>query len=95
MAVGGLLFSPVADGAELSFGRMKFTTRHTPAHTSGHVVYILDGTPFHCQNSLFSGDLIFIGGAGGNFMFLFLQQICDMEAIDVQIEMTDVLYVAI
>ena len=58
------MYSQVADGAVLTFGRIHLTARHTPAHTSGHVVYILDGTPFHSQNSLFSGDLLFIGGAG-------------------------------
>ena len=62
------MYSQVADGAELSFGRLHFTARHTPAHTSGHVVYILDGTPFHTQNSLFSGDLLFVGGAGNIFL---------------------------
>jgi len=58
------VYSQVADGAVLTFGRIRLTARHTPAHTSGHVVYILDGTPFHSQNALFSGDLLFIGGAG-------------------------------
>jgi len=58
------LYSLVADGDALSFGRLHFTAHHTPAHTSGHVVYMLEGTPFHTQNSLFSGDLLFIGGAG-------------------------------
>ena len=58
------MYSQVADGAELSFGRIHFTARHTPAHTRGHVVYILDGTPFHIQSSLFSGDLLFIAGTG-------------------------------
>ena len=58
------VYSLVVDGDEFSFGRIHFTARHTPAHTSGHVVYILDGTPFHSQNSLFSGDLLFIAGAG-------------------------------
>ena len=58
------VFSSVADGAELSFGRIHITARHTPAHTTGHVVYILDGTPFHSPNSLFSGDLLFIAGTG-------------------------------
>ena len=58
----------MSDTAELTFGRIRFTARHTPAHTAGHVVYILDGTPFHARNSLFSGDLLFIGGAGINHM---------------------------
>lgn len=59
-----MVSSQLADGAELSFGRIQFTAHHTPAHTSGHLVYVLSGTPFHTQNSLFSGDLLFIGGAG-------------------------------
>lgn len=34
----------------------------TPGHTSGHVVYVLDG--LGAPSSLFSGDLLFVGGAG-------------------------------
>jgi len=63
------VYSTVADGDELSFGRLQFTVHHTPAHTSGHVVYVLSGAPFHSQHSLFSGDLLFIGGAGVNVVF--------------------------
>jgi len=64
------VYSAVADGTELSFGqRLHFTVHHTPAHTSGHVVYVLDGSSFQSQNSLFSGDLLFIGGAGINVVF--------------------------
>lgn len=57
----------IADGSQLSFGRIHITALHTPAHTDGHVVYILDGTPFHAQKSLFSGDLLFIAGTGKMF----------------------------
>ena len=66
------MYSLVSDGDEFSFGRIHFTARHTPAHTSGHVVYILDGTPFHSQNSLFSGDLLFIAGAGDTVYSAFI-----------------------
>ncbi|ELT91606.1 hypothetical protein CAPTEDRAFT_149878 [Capitella teleta] len=57
----------VNDGDELRFGRLSFTARVTPGHTSGHTVYVLDGTPFGAPTSLFSGDLIFLGGAGRMF----------------------------
>ncbi|KAK3731222.1 hypothetical protein QZH41_011196, partial [Actinostola sp. cb2023] len=49
------------------FGALKFTTLFTPGHTVGHVVYLLDGQPFGAPDSLFSGDLLFIGGCGRIF----------------------------
>jgi paroxysmal nonkinesiogenic dyskinesia protein len=54
--------SLVSDGDRLTFGRLHITALLTPGHTSGHIVYVLDGigTP----SSLFSGDLLFVGGAG-------------------------------
>eukprot|EP00914_Ancora_sagittata_P030651 GHVO01061562.1.p1 GENE.GHVO01061562.1~~GHVO01061562.1.p1 ORF type:complete len:321 (+),score=18.58 GHVO01061562.1:27-965(+) len=57
----------VNDNDELRFGRLRFTAHLTPGHTSGHIVYVLDGTPFAAPNSLFSGDLLFLGGAGRMF----------------------------
>lgn len=58
----------VADGARLVIGqRLQFTTLHTPGHTRGHVVFVLDGSPFGAPNSLFSGDLLFIGATGRAF----------------------------
>jgi len=59
----------VSDKERLCFGRLHFTALLTPGHTSGHVVFILDG--IGCSSSLFSGDLLFVGGAGGYF-FVYL-----------------------
>jgi hydroxyacylglutathione hydrolase len=57
----------VSDGDVLSFGRLCITAYHTPGHTAGHMVYLLDGSPFAADSSVFSGDLLFIGGAGRLF----------------------------
>ena len=52
------------DGDRLQFGRLCFTVRLTPGHTSGHVVYVLEGGPFGAPLSLFSGDHLFLAGIG-------------------------------
>lgn len=57
----------VRDLDVLPFGDMRFTVHFTPGHTEGHVVYLLDGAPFGMSDSLFSGDLLFLGGCGRMF----------------------------
>ncbi|XP_013399949.1 probable hydrolase PNKD isoform X1 [Lingula anatina] len=59
--------NPVADGDNIEVGSLRFRVKFTPGHTVGHVVYILDGSPFNCPNSLFSGDHLFISGCGRMF----------------------------
>lgn len=57
----------VHEGDRLQFGHLSFTVRLTPGHTSGHVVYVLDGASFGAPTSLFSGDHLFLGGIGRLF----------------------------
>ncbi len=49
----------LAGGQLLELGENKFEVRHTPGHTTGHVV-------FYCQSEklVFCGDLIFAGSVG-------------------------------
>lgn len=62
--VDGIISSTVKDLDVLQFGDMSFTVHFTPGHTEGHVVFLLDGTPFGMSDSLFSGDHLFLGGCG-------------------------------
>ena len=48
----------------LEFGALQFTVYTTPGHTVGHVVFLLEGSPFSAPPCLFSGDHIFLAGAG-------------------------------
>jgi len=48
----------------IKFGGLNFTAIHTPGHTSGHVVYFLDGAALGAPDCLFSGDHLFLGGCG-------------------------------
>uniref|UniRef100_A0A7M4G3E5 PNKD metallo-beta-lactamase domain containing n=1 Tax=Crocodylus porosus TaxID=8502 RepID=A0A7M4G3E5_CROPO len=59
--------SPVLDGARIGVGELRFTARHTPGHTVGHMIYVLDGTPPAAPPCLFSGDLLFLSGCGRIF----------------------------
>ena len=52
------------DGDKIEFGNLRFSVHLTPGHTKGHVVYVLDGSAFETSDHLFSGDLLFLGGAG-------------------------------
>ncbi|XP_070566282.1 probable hydrolase PNKD [Ptychodera flava] len=61
------LTHPVSDEDRIQIGNFNFTVKFTPGHTRGHSVYILDGTPYSAPDSLFSGDLLFIGGSGRMF----------------------------
>jgi len=59
--------NPVADKETISIGNLSFEVNYTPGHTSGHVVYLLSGTPFGSPHSLFTGDHLFLGGIGRMF----------------------------
>ena len=56
--------SQVQDGETLQFGGLTFRTVLTPGHTTGHMIYILDGSPYGMPDSIFSGDLLFLSGCG-------------------------------
>jgi glyoxylase-like metal-dependent hydrolase (beta-lactamase superfamily II) len=47
----------LADGDELALGKHKFTVRHTPGHSPGHVVFLGERT-------MLGGDLLFAGSIG-------------------------------
>ena len=49
------------------FGRLRFTAMWTPGHTSGHIVWRLDGKPFNTVDSVFTGDLVMMACCGANF----------------------------
>ncbi|KAH9524546.1 hypothetical protein Btru_027147 [Bulinus truncatus] len=55
------------DGEILTFGDLKFKTIFTPGHTIGHAVFLLDGSGLGIDDSLFSGDCLFLGGCGRMF----------------------------
>ena len=64
------IFSGVTNGDTLEFGQLRFRVMFTPGHTVGHCVYVLDGSPFEAPSSLFSGDLLFVGGCGRNLYLI-------------------------
>ena len=47
----------LSHGDELSVGSQRFTVRHTPGHSPGHVVFVGDGL-------MIGGDLLFAGSIG-------------------------------
>jgi hydroxyacylglutathione hydrolase len=47
----------LANGDELTIGSRRFTVRHTPGHSPGHVVFVGDGVAL-------GGDLLFAGSIG-------------------------------
>jgi hydroxyacylglutathione hydrolase len=47
----------LGDGDVLSIGESRFTVRHTPGHSPGHVVFLGDGL-------MLGGDLLFAGSIG-------------------------------
>lgn len=56
---------PVKDGDVLTFGSgAKFTCLLTPGHTMGHICYFME---HEGQRAVFSGDCLFVGGAGKFF----------------------------
>ena len=50
----------VADGDVLQLGDLNINVYYTPCHTRDHVLY-------HCQDSLFTGDTVFVAGCGRFF----------------------------
>lgn len=59
------LTSPLADrlveeGDVLEFAGIRLEVRHTPGHSSGHVIYVFRGPP----HVVFGGDVLFRGGVG-------------------------------
>jgi len=47
------------DGMSLNLGDFTFTVRHTPGHSPGHVIFLLEQ-----ERLVFSGDLIFMQSVG-------------------------------
>lgn len=52
------------DGNTVSVGEVTLQVRHTPGHTPGSIVLILEADG---ETHLFSGDTLFPGGPGGTF----------------------------
>ena len=55
--------SPMREGKEIEFGRLKIESLHTPGHTPGSFSYVLygyEGEPW----MVFTGDVIFAGDVG-------------------------------
>lgn len=50
---------PLAEGMHLQLGEHTFVVHHTPGHTPGHVIFVLQD-----QHVVFCGDLIFKQGVG-------------------------------
>ena len=58
----------VDEGDQVWIGTTPVTVLSTPAHTDGHVVYVVGvKSQLACAEAVFSGDLIFIGGVGALF----------------------------
>ena len=57
------------EGDVVQKGQLRFRVLFTPGHTVGHVVYVLDGQPFGAPPQLFSGDHLFLGGIGEDFVY--------------------------
>ena len=55
--------STFTDGAVFSFGGFQLTAHHTPGHTPGNSVFLIDDTPSGTP-LLLSGDLLFAGSVG-------------------------------
>jgi len=57
----------VGDGDSIKISdNIKLDVLFTPCHTSGHVLYLVDGGEGHTK-ALFTGDTLFIGGCGRFF----------------------------
>lgn len=66
-----LVWEPVAerlvdvkDGQRLPFAGLGLQVRHTPGHTPGSCVFVLDGDLGGGEPLMFSGDLLFAGSVG-------------------------------
>ena len=59
---------PVEHSATLTLGqRTRVTVLHTPCHTRGHVVYHVQTVDSNDPGAVFTGDTLFIAGAGKFF----------------------------
>jgi glyoxylase-like metal-dependent hydrolase (beta-lactamase superfamily II) len=56
----------VKDGDLLEFGEMRFKVMHTPGHSRGSVMYILDESVMFTGDTLFEGSVGRIDGYGGS-----------------------------
>ena len=60
--------SIVRDGEALQIGQLHVRCVHTPAHTNGHMSYLVaDGRAAGAPAAIFTGDALFIGGCGRFF----------------------------
>lgn len=77
------LTKPVMDGDSFLFESLKFSTIHTPCHTSGHVLYFVEEVDASEPQKpiLFSGDTLFVGGCGRFFEGTAAQMQDNMERI--------------
>ena len=73
----------VNDGDELEFGSgIKILCLHTPGHTKGHISYYMAHNDLRV---VFTGDVLFIGGAGKFFegtgadMYPSLEKLCKLQ----------------
>jgi hydroxyacylglutathione hydrolase len=57
----------VVDAEELHFGSLCVRCVHTPAHTNGHMSYLVSAPGSDGPAALFSGDALFVGGCGRFF----------------------------
>jgi len=57
----------VYDGDEIRVGRLLFRGLESRVHTKGHILYLLDQPGSSHPPALFSGDAVFIAGAGRFF----------------------------
>jgi hydroxyacylglutathione hydrolase len=58
-----LLFRYIRDGDDIHVGSLHFSAHLVPGHTRGHLIYRLY-TESTIPESVFTGDLLFIGGMG-------------------------------
>ncbi|MYS19442.1 Glyoxylase, beta-lactamase superfamily II [Streptomyces sp. DvalAA-14] len=54
--------TPVRDGDDITFGRLRLTARHLVGHTPGSIALIYDDP--HGHPHVFTGDCLFPGGIG-------------------------------
>jgi len=58
----------VTDGQALNLGALQVQCVHTPAHTSGHMSYLVkDTSSADAPMAIFTGDALFVGGCGRFF----------------------------
>ena len=65
---------PLNDGERFQVGEMNIDVIHTPGHTSGHIVYVL-------QDNIFVGDTLFGAGCGRLFEGTPEQMVQSLERI--------------